>query len=494
MTPQLSDVRLARRAAKGDGRAFAAIYRRYDQRLYRYCLSIVGNPEDAQDALQNAMVKVMRALPGEQREIQLKPWLYRIAHNESVELLRKRREQVELDPELLNAAGDPAEAASQRERLRHLLADLDRLPERQRGALVMRELAGLGFEQIGEALGTSAAVVRQTVYEARLSLRQLEAGREMSCGKAMRELSDADGRVTRRRDIQAHLRACGDCREFGESIATRRRDLAAIAPLPAVASSALLHSVLGGSQAGVGGGLATGLGKAAAGSVAVKSAATVAVVAVLGVSAADRGGLIDVSGSGGGRMDAERVSTGSPSQPRAGTETGASKVGNGARGNGHAGNRPGNRVAAVTRAKAGSGSPPNSRADRAELPSAIDEPGSRELPAASNHGQETAAAHGGGRAQAGSKTGASKGHSNSHSHVPSLPPGQAKGHSESPGQAKGHSKVPGTPSTNFGRGSSANAHPPQSANPPPQDLGPDNSPKAPFQPSETPQGQGSPKS
>src|SRR6476646_9071816 len=95
----VSDDRLARRATKGDRRAFAAIYRRYHQSLYRYCLAIVGNPEDAQDALQNTMVKVLRALPGEKRQIQLKPWLYRIAHNESIELLRSRRGTEELDPE-----------------------------------------------------------------------------------------------------------------------------------------------------------------------------------------------------------------------------------------------------------------------------------------------------------------------------------------------------------------------------------------------------------
>src|SRR4051794_39244891 len=98
MTP--SDDRLARRAADGDERALAAIFQRYHQSLYRFCLAIVGDPHDAQDALQNTMVKVLRALPGEERRIELKPWLYRIAHNESIEVLRRRRPTVELDSEL----------------------------------------------------------------------------------------------------------------------------------------------------------------------------------------------------------------------------------------------------------------------------------------------------------------------------------------------------------------------------------------------------------
>src|SRR5882762_8541585 len=100
MARLLSDDRLALRATKGDRRAFAAIYRRYHQSLYRYCLAIVGDSQDAQDALQNTMVKVLRALPGEERKIELKPWLYRIAHNESIELLRRRRDTRQLDAEL----------------------------------------------------------------------------------------------------------------------------------------------------------------------------------------------------------------------------------------------------------------------------------------------------------------------------------------------------------------------------------------------------------
>src|SRR3954452_17129325 len=119
----LSDERLTRRAVGGDERAFAAIFRRYHQSLYRFCLAIVGNPEDAQDALQNTMVKVLRALPGEERKIDLKPWLYRIAHNESIDLLRRRREMRELDADLPSPGPGLAEETATRERLRGLLAD-----------------------------------------------------------------------------------------------------------------------------------------------------------------------------------------------------------------------------------------------------------------------------------------------------------------------------------------------------------------------------------
>ncbi len=306
----LSDDRLARRAVEGDERAFSAIFGRYHQSLYRYCLAIVGDSQDAQDALQNTMVKVLGALPGEERRIQLKPWLYRIAHNESIELLRRGRETRQLDPELGAAGSGLAEEAASRERLRQLISDLDELPERQRGALVMRELAGLDFAEIGTALGTSSAVARQTLYEARLSLRQMDEGRNMSCEAVTKALSDGDGRVTRRRDLRAHLRTCASCRAFREEIKGRERDLAALSPLPAIAAAGLLQGLLGGGHGAAGGGLATALGGGAAqtlgASAALKGAATVAVVAAIGVGAADRGGLIDTGLPGGGGSQATR--------------------------------------------------------------------------------------------------------------------------------------------------------------------------------------------
>jgi RNA polymerase sigma factor (sigma-70 family) len=299
-----SDDRLARQAARGDERAFAAIFRRYHQGLYRLCLAIVGNPADAQDALQNTMVKVLRALPGEERRIELEPWLYRIARNESVELLRRRREPRQLDAELAAPGFGLAEEAASRERLRQLISDLDELPERQRGALVMRELAGLDFAEIGTALGTSAAVARQALYEARLSLRQMDEGREMGCEGVTRALSDGDGRVTRRRDIRAHLRGCAGCRRFRNDIEARERDFAALAPLPALAAAGILQGLLGGGGGGAGGGglaatLGGGAAQSAGAAATLKAAAVVAAVGAIGVGIADRGGLVDLGLPGG---------------------------------------------------------------------------------------------------------------------------------------------------------------------------------------------------
>lgn len=338
----LSDERLTRRAVAGDERAFGAIFRRYHQSLYRFCLAIVGNPQDAQDALQNTMMKVLRALPGEERRIELKPWLYRIAHNESIDLLRRRRETRELDAEQAAPGYGLAEDAATRERLRRLIADLKELPERQREVLVMRELSGLDFEEIGAALDTSGAVARQTLYEARQSLRQMEEGREMSCSVVSRALSDGDGRVTRRRDVRAHLRSCPACRAFRDEIQSRQRDLAALSPLPLAAAAGMLHGLLGGSPGAGGGGLAATLGGGAAKTVGAsalaKGAATAAVVAAIGVTAADRSGFIHL-GLPGERGEQQAQSAPASGPGSAAAASGSARAASGEEGAGEASSR-----------------------------------------------------------------------------------------------------------------------------------------------------------
>lgn len=391
----LSDDRLTRRAIGGDRGAFTAIFERYQEPLYRYCLAILGDREDAEDALQGAMVKVLRSLPGEQRQIELKPWLYRIAHNEAVDLIRRRRPSEELDAELLSGGVGPAEEAEQRQRLGWLLADLDQLPERQRGALVMRELGGLEFAEIGTALGTSAAVARQTLYEARLGLREMEAGREMGCEEMMRAISDADGRVLRRRDIRAHLRGCDSCRRFREEIDGRERDLAALSPLPAAIAAGILQGVLGGGGgggSGAGAALGAGAAKTVGTSTLLKGAATVAVVAVIGAGAADKGGIVHLGlpGDGGSSMN-----TSEPHRPVSAPawERGAEKATSPAARVRIAKAASAARIEAARAAErdAGATGATDPVATEPTSPSAaVAEPGPA---SAAAHGQETAAAH-----------------------------------------------------------------------------------------------------
>src|SRR5262249_16514120 len=96
--------------------------------------------------------------------------------------------------------------------------------------------------------------------EARLGLREMEAGRQMTCGGATRGLSDADGRGLRRRGIRAHLRDCSSCPRFRGEIDDRGRGLGALSPVPAGAAGGRRAGALGGGVGGWGGGRGGGRG------------------------------------------------------------------------------------------------------------------------------------------------------------------------------------------------------------------------------------------
>jgi RNA polymerase sigma factor (sigma-70 family) len=285
------DERLARLVG-GDGseRAFGVLYERYHQPLYRYCRSMLRNDADAQDALQSALAGAFAALRRGRRDAPLRPWLFRIAHNESVSLLRRRRPECELSEALDCPAVSVEKRVEERARLAVLVADLSALPERQRGALVMRELSGLPHEEIAVALGVSVGAAKQSIFEARRSLLEFSEGRAMACEEVRRMMSDADGRARRGRRVRAHLRDCSGCAAFAAAIPARSADLRAIAPpLPAVAAAGLFARAVGGGSghgAGSAGGLAAGAaGKTAGLAFAAKALAGVAIVATATVGA-----------------------------------------------------------------------------------------------------------------------------------------------------------------------------------------------------------------
>jgi RNA polymerase sigma factor (sigma-70 family) len=240
---------LRSRAARGDATAFAAVYERHHQALYRYCRSILRHEEDAQDALQNTFARAFAALQDEQRDFELRPWLFRIAHNEAISILRRRRETAELG----DLAGDDTEMeerVSEREELRVLRHDLADLPDRQRCALVLRELNGLSHAEIGTVLEMSPSAVKQAIFEARTALFSCREGREMACHDVRRMLSDGDGRILRGRGVRAHLRSCPDCRRFKSDLEHRPAALRMLAPpLPTAGAATLLSQLLGGPTA-----------------------------------------------------------------------------------------------------------------------------------------------------------------------------------------------------------------------------------------------------
>jgi len=308
------DERLAQMASRGSARAFAVLYERHHQALYRYCRSIVREPEDARDALQSTMLHAFAALRAGPRDVAVRAWLFRIAHNESISILRRRRRttaNADTLSEKQPCSLDVERTAEQRERLALLVADLQTLAERQRAALVMRELSGLSLEEIAAALSCSPGAAKQALFEARAALQDLSEGRAMGCEAIRRAISEHDGRVLRGRKLRAHLRACSGCREFEAAIGARRADLRALAPpLPAAAGIALLRQMLASGGHVGGGGAATaaagtsggGVGSAATGTGGTALAGTNAGSATLGGTAlaGTNAGSATLAGAGAG--------------------------------------------------------------------------------------------------------------------------------------------------------------------------------------------------
>jgi RNA polymerase sigma factor (sigma-70 family) len=293
----LGDEQLAHAARGGNDHASGALYARYHPLLRRYCASILLDPADAEDAAQAAMVKALRALAGRDLRGPLRPWLYRIAHNEAMDTLRRRRMRVTADGLDAVSVPGPEVDLARRERLAELVADLRALPDRQRSALVMRELSGLSYDEIATALDLTSAGARQAVFEARSSLHDFEQGRATECTSIQRSLSDGDGRRLRARGVRAHLRDCQDCRSFRYAISRRGEELALLPPfvLTSAATVTLAGGLLG-SMAGVAGGGAPAIGTLAglAGGPAAKSLAGAA--AAVAIGGAFLGGGVPTSG------------------------------------------------------------------------------------------------------------------------------------------------------------------------------------------------------
>jgi RNA polymerase sigma factor (sigma-70 family) len=164
------DKRLVALAREGHDPAFAAIVDRYGAQLERYCARILG-PGRAEDAVQQAFVNAHAAMRASDQELALKPWLYRIAHNAALNVLRAAGDEGDVLDEDRAGTTHTADIVELRERLRETLASIQALPRHQRDALLLREIEGLSHEDIALALGVSAGGARQHLHRARIAVR-----------------------------------------------------------------------------------------------------------------------------------------------------------------------------------------------------------------------------------------------------------------------------------------------------------------------------------
>ena len=298
-----SDERLVALTRRGQPAAFEVLCARYQARLLSFVRHMLGSREDAEDVLQEVFAAAFNAVLADEREINVRPWLYRIARNRALNHLR-RATAVGVDSMDIHFADhglSTGDRVLRRESFRELLFDVQQLPETQRSALLLREIDALSYEQIAHAMETTVPSVKSLLVRARISLAEAAEARKLSCGEVRLELGEAaEGLVAVSAPARRHVRDCDRCRAFKRQLKDNNRALAMMLPvgplllvkqlllakLSSTASASSAH-VASGATVGAGAAASAGAaGGASAGGVFTLGAGALASKAVAGLAAA----------------------------------------------------------------------------------------------------------------------------------------------------------------------------------------------------------------
>src|SRR6185436_1522081 len=247
---------------RGQHGAFEALVQRYQSRLLAFCRHMLGSTEDAEDVLQEVFTAAFNAMLADDRPINARPWLYRIARNRCLNHLR-RPVAAGLDSmDVFERDGGvtTADTVHRREEFRQIVADVQDLPETQRTALLLREIDALSYDQIAETMDTTVPSVKSLLVRARVSLAEAAEARLLTCAEVRVELGQvAEGLTRTTAPVRRHLKHCERCRSFRGELRKTTRQLAAVYPLGPLV---LLKGWL--AKAGIGGASAAGAGAGAA--------------------------------------------------------------------------------------------------------------------------------------------------------------------------------------------------------------------------------------
>ncbi len=287
-----SDERLVALVRRGNQHAFEALVSRYQSRLLAFCRHMLASKEDAEDVLQEVFAAAFNAMLADERPINVRPWLYRIARNRSLNHLRKQTAigVDSMDVHLSDHGLSTADRVHKREEFRLLLTDVQDLAETQRTALLLREIDALSYDQIAEAMETTVPSVKSLLVRARVSLAEAAEARLLTCEEVRDELGEvAEGLKRTSPPVRRHMRTCETCQAFRKHLKDNNKALAAIMPIgPLLLLKKLIFAHLGTATAAGGGGAAAGSAAAGAGAAGMlqAGASAVATKAAAGLAAA----------------------------------------------------------------------------------------------------------------------------------------------------------------------------------------------------------------
>ena len=256
---EITDHDLVARVRAGDDRAFERLYTRYHRRIASYIQGMVNDHARAEDIAQDVFMSALRRMRETDRAIAFKPWVYEIAKNACIDQFRRARraEEVSMDADeglgsadygrLVSSTPTPDVAHDHKQQIDHLRGAFGGLSETHHEILVMRELEGLSYREIGDKLGMTRPAVESTLFRARRRLTeeydQLVTGER--CVRVQQIIATAGGSALGARDrrrVARHVSYCQPCLRHARLSGMDARDLvhkpvrqkiAALLPLPA---------------------------------------------------------------------------------------------------------------------------------------------------------------------------------------------------------------------------------------------------------------------
>ena len=292
-----SDERLIVLVRRGNNAAFETLVARYQSRLLAFCRHMLGSREDAEDVLQEVFAASFNAIVADERAIHVRPWLYRIARNRSLNHLRRVQPigVDSMDIHMSEAGQTTADKVHKREDFRLLVADVQDLPETQKTALLLREIDALSYEQIAEAMETTIPSVKSLLVRARVSLAEAAEARTLTCEQVREELGEvAEGLRRSTAPVRRHVRGCDRCQGFKAQLRSTNKALASVLPVAPLLffKKALLAQFGMTASAGAGGAAGAAAATVAAtggtsamsagiSTIATKTAATLAAAAIV---------------------------------------------------------------------------------------------------------------------------------------------------------------------------------------------------------------------
>ena len=301
-----SDCALVDAVRDGDDAAFEELYRRYHPRVAGFIRGMLHDEARAEDVSQEAFFSALRRMRSTDTEINFKPWIYQIARNAAIDSYRRSSHAVEVSMDaddglrasdrhrLVGIDGGPDAALVTKERLNHLQSAFDELSDVHTKVLVMRELEGMSYREIGDKLDLTRPAVESALFRARRRLEseyeEIADGRRCKAMRAtLARMVAGTHRSTEEHRLARHVRRCHSCRHRARvlgiqpqtAIGTLREKAAALLPIP------WLFRRSGGDGGGITSLFSTG---ANAAPLAERAAALVAAAALVGAGGAALGG------------------------------------------------------------------------------------------------------------------------------------------------------------------------------------------------------------